>query len=183
MSSSFLNLQLGLFPLRKNNNTQLPNLLRRTLSGTLLELLHIAILVSMLVYTYLQWKVAPDVVSSHFDVNGEVNGHSGKIVLWVNAALAVLGTLVLDITSYHPKQYNLPFALHTERQCYMLSHLMHIIPLFLQSILFIVIYLLSHEGRHADVLVPSCFVLLGVFVLVFVLYLIQVKKAAKYKEQ
>ena len=171
---SFFPMQL----FKPNNNPDLPARLRRTLTSTVFELVHVAILLGIVVMTYMLWVDAPDRVPTHFDLHGNPNGYSDKSVFWIMAGAAVISTLVLDITSYFPKQMNMPFSLQSERQCYMVNTLMHISAIFAQLLFAYLIYMFSEGGQAAVIGMPIVLSLVVVELIMIAVFSFFVKKAA-----
>ena len=170
---SFFPMQL----FKPNNNPDLPARLRRTMTSTVFELVHAVILLGIVVMTYMLWVDAPDRVPTHFDLHGNPNGYSDKSVFWIMAGAAVISTLVLDITSYFPKQMNMPFSLQTERQCYMVNTLMHISAIFAQLLFAYLIYMFS-EGEQAAVIgMPIVLGLVSVELILIAVFSYLVRKA------
>ena len=164
------------------NNPELPSRLKRTMTSTLFELVHVTILLGIVVMTYMLWVDAPDRVPTHFDLHGNPNGYSEKSVFWIMAGAAVISTLVLDITSYFPKQMNMPFSLQTERQCYMVNTLMHISAILAQLIFAYLIYMFSEGGQAAVIGMPIVLGLVVVELILIAVFSYFVKKAGPKEE-
>ena len=82
-----------------------------TLSDRILELVAAAMAVVMLVLTGVLYSKAPDIVPTHFNFSGEVDGWEGKGFYWILAAIMLVGMIICASAAYNRKLVNLPIRL------------------------------------------------------------------------
>ena len=82
-----------------------------TLSDRLLELVAAAMAVCLLVLTGVLYSKAPEMVPSHFNFAGEIDGWSGKEVYWIMAAVFLFMMAICASAAYNRKLVNLPIRL------------------------------------------------------------------------
>ena len=85
-----------------------------TLSDRILELVAAAMAVVMLVLTGVLYSKAPDIVPTHFNFSGEVDGWEGKGFYWILAAIMLVGMIICASAAYNRKLVNLPIRLKPE---------------------------------------------------------------------
>nr|WP_321236051.1 DUF1648 domain-containing protein [uncultured Psychroserpens sp.] len=72
----------------------------------ILDLISITLLILMLVYVTMSYSELPDIIPSHFNGKGEVDGHSEKIMLWLLPALGTVMFIGLFILNRYPHIHN-----------------------------------------------------------------------------
>lgn len=142
-----------------------------TLSDRILELVAAAMAVVMLVLTGVLYSKAPDIVPTHFNFSGEVDGWEGKGFYWILAAIMLVGMIICASAAYNRKLVNLPIRLKPEvfyRQIGLISRMCRIMTITFGLIWLAVLLAMSASfiGMPEDVsvaLIPlSVMLMLGV---------------------
>ena len=117
-----------------------------TLSDRILELVAAAMAVVMLVLTGVLYSKAPDIVPTHFNFSGEVDGWEGKGFYWILAAIMLVGMIICASAAYNRKLVNLPIRLKPEvfyRQIGLISRMCRIMTIVLGFIWLAVLLAMS----------------------------------------
>ena len=117
-----------------------------TLSDRILELVAAAMAVVMLVLTGVLYSKAPDIVPTHFNFSGEVDGWEGKGFYWILAAIMLVGMIICASAAYNRKLVNLPIRLKPEvfyRQIGLISRMCRIMTIVLSFIWLAVLLAMS----------------------------------------
>ncbi|WP_298761778.1 DUF1648 domain-containing protein [uncultured Psychroserpens sp.] len=70
------------------------------------DLTSVTLLLLMIVYTIMSYSELPDIIPSHLNVKGEVDGHSEKSFLWVLPGLSLIMFLGLSYLNKFPHIHN-----------------------------------------------------------------------------
>ena len=71
-----------------------------------LDILSATLLILLIAYAVISYSELPDVIPSHFNAKGEVDGYSEKIMLWLLPALGVVLFFGLYIINKFPHIHN-----------------------------------------------------------------------------
>lgn len=82
-----------------------------TKSDRLLELIAVAMAVSLLVLTGILYSKSPDVVPSHFNAALEADDWSNRNIYWLLAVIMLIGMAICASAAYNRKLVNLPIRL------------------------------------------------------------------------
>ena len=88
----------------------------------------------MLVLTGVLYSKATDIVPTHFNFSGEVDGWEGKGFYWILAAIMLVGMIICASAAYNRKLVNLPIRLKPEvfyRQIGLISRMCRIMTIAL----------------------------------------------------
>ena len=144
-----------------------------TFSDRILELIALAMAVSLLALTGVLYAKAPDAVPSHFSMAGEVDGWSGKDVYWIIAIVMLVGMGICASAAYNRKLVNLPIRLKPEvfyHQIGLISRMCRVMTLcfgliWLTGLLAMSASFIGLPEDVASVLIPlSAMLMLGVVV-------------------
>lgn len=72
----------------------------------IVDLISVTLLILMIIYTILSFAELPDVIPSHFNAQGEVDGHSGKLFIWLLPSIGILTFVGLFILNKYPHIHN-----------------------------------------------------------------------------
>ncbi|WP_299339371.1 DUF1648 domain-containing protein [uncultured Psychroserpens sp.] len=70
------------------------------------DLLSVTLLVLMIIYTLISYSELPEIIPSHFNGKGEVDGHSNKLFLWMLPAFGLITFIGLFILNKYPHLHN-----------------------------------------------------------------------------
>lgn len=77
-------------------------------SDKLIEALTLGLLVLLWVFLYWKFSTLSEVIPSHFDVKGNVNGFADKSFLWEMPAIATVIYLLMTIANQFPQTFTYP---------------------------------------------------------------------------
>ncbi|MCK8480195.1 DUF1648 domain-containing protein [Psychroserpens algicola] len=72
----------------------------------ILDLISITLLILMIVYVAMSYQELPEIIPSHFNGKGEVDGHSEKSMLWLLPGISVAMFIGLFILNKYPHLHN-----------------------------------------------------------------------------
>lgn len=70
------------------------------------DILSATILILMIVYTIISYAQLPEIIPSHFDAQGNVDGHSDKAFLWLLPGIGVITLIGLFFLNKYPHMHN-----------------------------------------------------------------------------
>ncbi|WP_323788129.1 DUF1648 domain-containing protein [Psychroserpens sp.] len=72
----------------------------------ILDMLSATLLILLIAYTVISYSELPDTIPSHFNAKGEVDGYSGKSMLWLIPAIGFVLFVGLYILNKFPHMHN-----------------------------------------------------------------------------
>lgn len=72
----------------------------------ILDMLSATLLILLIAYTVISYSELPDTIPSHFNAKGEVDGYSGKSMLWLLPAIGFVLFVGLYILNKFPHMHN-----------------------------------------------------------------------------
>lgn len=117
-----------------------------TLSDRLLEVVAAALAVINLILTGVMYSKSPEIVPSHFNFAGEVDGWSGKSMYWIIALVMGLAMVLSASAAYNRKLVNLPIRLKPSvfyRQIGLIGRMCRVLTLVLGLLWTIIILAMS----------------------------------------
>ena len=72
----------------------------------ILDVIGILIIAALIIMTFIYWGKAPDIVPTHFDFNGEVDGYGSKNTLFILLPIVIIIYIGLAILSKYPQVCN-----------------------------------------------------------------------------
>ena len=143
-----------------------------------IDLISVSILVLMIIYTSVSYSELPEIIPSHFNGKGEVDGHSNKLFLWMLPALGLITFVGLFILNKYPHLHNYMVNITEENALknYRFStRILRFSNLFVMIILGVVTYAIIQSANGTLFKLGSWFmptvigisVLLPIFILVY----------------
>ena len=88
----------------------------RTTEGTIFEVAFLVL--AVIVWAIIIWQVskAPNVIATHFDMNGHPNGYGSPWGLLVPSIIMTVAGIGLLVCAYYPHLINMPVEIKTTRQ-------------------------------------------------------------------
>lgn len=146
----------------------------RTTEGTIFELAFLVLAVIVWVLVILMMKKAPDVVATHFDVNGHPNGYGSPWGMLFPCILTTLVGVGLLIGAYFPHIINVPVEVNNTRQYELLIRMTRITALlFLLLTLAIPATLLLTENPSSWPVLS----IIGLLLVIIIYYCVKIHKA------
>jgi uncharacterized membrane protein len=127
------------------------------------------------VYIFWQLPTLPDVIPTHFGINGEIDSWGSKYTILLPLLIQLLVSLLLDYTSRHPEKHNYPFQItdeNRERHYEASSRLLQKLTILVGLIFLTIAYAIVHAELPTYVVLLE---LLGLFGLI-IFHLIQISK-------
>ncbi|WP_299278773.1 DUF1648 domain-containing protein [uncultured Psychroserpens sp.] len=72
----------------------------------IVDLITVTILLLLFIYTFMSYSDLPDIIPSHFNAKGEVDGHSQKSFLWLLPSFGLIMFVGLSILNKFPHIHN-----------------------------------------------------------------------------
>ncbi len=72
----------------------------------ILDILSATLLLLMVIYTVMSYSELPEIIPSHFDANGKVDGYSNKTFLWLLPGLGLVTLVGLFVLNKYPHIHN-----------------------------------------------------------------------------
>lgn len=72
----------------------------------IVDLISVSLLILMMSYTVLSYSELPDVIPSHFNAQGDVDGHSKKLFIWFLPVIGIVTFTGLFILNKYPHIHN-----------------------------------------------------------------------------
>ena len=72
----------------------------------IIDLITATLLLLLFIYTFMSYSELPDIIPSHFNAKGEVDGHSQKAFLWLLPGFGLLMFVGLSILNKFPHIHN-----------------------------------------------------------------------------
>lgn len=129
-------------------------------ASSILLIVNTLLLVVIWVFTGVKYADLPDVIPTHFDFQGNVDGESGKVTIWALPCIATfIHLLFIGIKDPNSRLLNIPKSFRNERtlKLYLFSLELPVMVLFLDII---VESIRVAEGRQT-VLSDAVFFILG----------------------
>ena len=105
----------------------------------ILDVIGILIIAALIIMTFIYWGKAPDIVPTHFDFNGEVDGYGSKNTLFISLPITVIMYIGLAILAKYPEIYNYAIEItprNKERQYSMATTFIRVMNIEIVSIFF-----------------------------------------------
>jgi len=105
------------------------------------DILSIASISFIIILSINSYIKAPDIVPTHFDINGNPNNWGNKITLFIIPGISVLLYIILTIASHYPHIFNYPVKItegNAERQYLLAIELLSLLKL---SVLILFIFI------------------------------------------
>ncbi|AZB09812.1 DUF1648 domain-containing protein [Chryseobacterium sp. G0162] len=148
-------------------------------SGILL-IVNTLLLVVIWIFTGIKYAELPDVIPTHFDFQGNVDGESGKATIWVLPCIATfIHLLFIGIKDPNSSLLNVPQSFRNERtlKLYLFSLELPVMVLFLDII---VESIRVAEGKQTE-LSDAVFFILGTMMMIIGIGLIKSFREGKTK--
>lgn len=88
----------------------------RTTEGTIFEIIFLVVLITVWTLLITYWHQAPDIIPTHFGIDGQPNDWGSKSGILIPCGITSLTGLVLMITAYFPHKVNIPVTVSSPRQ-------------------------------------------------------------------
>lgn len=72
----------------------------------ILDMLSVTFLLLMIIFTIMSYSDLPEIIPSHFDANGNVDGYSNKKFLWLLPAIGAVTLVGLFVLNKYPYIHN-----------------------------------------------------------------------------
>lgn len=72
----------------------------------IVDIIGIALIISLVVITLVAWKNAPDIVPTHYNFSGEVDGYGSKNTMLILLPIVVIVYIPMAVLSKYPEVYN-----------------------------------------------------------------------------
>jgi len=116
---------------------------------------------------YLNYDNIPEVIPTHINFKGEVDGYGNKIQLWIAAGVNVLLNIVCFFLILKPKYINFPVE-NKHKIYYQLRIFVSILSIFLSIVFSLMIFnSMGYTKKEIFRLLFSILILPGLFVVVF----------------
>ncbi|WET47588.1 DUF1648 domain-containing protein [Chryseobacterium indologenes] len=148
-------------------------------SGILL-IVNTLLLIVIWVFTGIKYAGLPEIIPTHFDVHGDVDGESGKTAIWVLPCIATfIHLLFIGIKNPNSPLVNVPQSFRNERtlKLYLFSLELPVMILFLDII---VESIRVAEGKQTE-LSDAVFYILGLLFAVIAIGLIKSLRDSRTK--
>lgn len=80
-----------------------------SIKAKILFIISLSILFTYAGMLYINYDDIPEIISTHINFKGDIDGYRNKIQLWVAAAVNLILLFVLYLTAKFPKYWNIPF--------------------------------------------------------------------------
>jgi len=88
----------------------------RTTEGTIFEIIFLVVLITVWTLLITYWHQAPDIIPTHFGIDGQPNDWGSKSGILIPCGITSLTGLVLMILAYFPHKVNIPVTVSSPRQ-------------------------------------------------------------------
>lgn len=72
----------------------------------IVDLTSIALLIALVIYTFMSYSDLPETIATHFDATGKPNGYSNKDTMWFLPAIGIVMFIGLFILNKYPHLHN-----------------------------------------------------------------------------
>ncbi|UHO38730.1 DUF1648 domain-containing protein [Chryseobacterium capnotolerans] len=148
--------------------------------SSILLIVNTLLLIVIWVFTGIKYAGLPEIIPTHFDVHGNVDGESGKTTIWILPCIAAfIHLLFIGIKDPNSPLVNVPQSFRNERtlKLYLFSLELPIMILFLDIV---VESIRVAEGRQTE-LSDAVFYILGLLFAVIAIGLIKSLRDSKTK--
>lgn len=148
--------------------------------SSILLIVNTLLLIVIWVFTGIKYAGLPEIIPTHFDVHGNVDGESGKTTIWVLPCIAAfIHLLFIGIKDPNSPLVNVPQSFRNERtlKLYLFSLELPVMILFLDIV---VESIRVAEGRQTE-LSDAVFYILGLLFAVIAIGLIKSLRDSKTK--
>ena len=135
----------------------------------LLDIIGIALLIMLIVTTFIYWGKAPDMVPTHFNFKGEIDAYGSKNTLFILLPIVIIAYTGLAVLSKYPQVCNYCIEItprNKEKQYSMASTFIRVINVEIVAIFFysqvsIAIAMNNGKGLSIAFLPIALFILFG----------------------
>lgn len=127
----------------------------------ILELLILAILVTLWGYVIMYYSSLPEIVPTHFNGKGEVDATGGKVSIWFLMAITTVITIGIHVLTKYPHIHNYMVEITEKNAAYhykISSRLLRFVNFFTLLIMTYVCYAVIAKSMNKEVLLESSFV-------------------------
>lgn len=148
----------------------------------IIDLIILAILLCMWGYVFMSYGELPDRIPSHFNMQGEVDGYSGKGSIWVLMTIATVMAVGIYVLTKYPHIHNYMEEITEENalQNYKMScRLLRFVNLFTTLIMVYIVYSIFAKVAGNEIILKSSFMYIVIafsVVMPLILYVYMLKK-------
>ena len=141
----------------------------RTTEGTIFEIIFLVVLITVWTLLITYWHQAPDIIPTHFGIDGQPNDWGSKSGILIPCGITSLTGLVLMITAYFPHKVNIPVTVSSPRQWPLVVRMTRCIGLMMLVLTFTIGYTAygTLKGGATHVLILSTVGALFAIIIVF----------------
>lgn len=105
----------------------------------IIDIVGVVLIIALVLITFIGWINAPEIVPTHYNFNGEVDGYGSKNTMFILLPVVVIVYIGMAILSKYPEVYNYCVEINPinkEKQYLMASTFMKIINIEIASMFF-----------------------------------------------